>query len=107
MSVAFQKAALDDVASISEYIRRYSEVAARSVVRRIRAAARRLSRFPFAGRIGEAGTRELVVTRLPYIIIYRVLDASDPPFVEIVGVFHAARDRSGGEAAAEMRKRLR
>jgi hypothetical protein len=36
-----------------------------------------------------------------------VLEQPEPPFVEIVAVFHAARDRVKGEAANEVRRRLR
>jgi toxin ParE1/3/4 len=50
--------------------------------------------FPYSGRQGSVeGTYELVVSRLPYIAVYRVTDS-----VEIVAVFHAAQDRDGEKA---------
>ena len=63
--------------------------AATDVRRRIRTAVLRLVDFPQSGRAGQlAGTRELVVPGLPYIVVYRVgRDA-----VEILRVFHAARN---------------
>ncbi len=44
----------------------------------------------------EAGTRELVVTGLPHIVVYRILEDRTPAFVEIIGVFHAAQNRRKG-----------
>jgi plasmid stabilization system protein ParE len=43
------------------------------------------------GRLGrEPGTRELVVTRLPYVVVYAVRDDT----VWIVRVLHTARERA-------------
>jgi toxin ParE1/3/4 len=50
-------------------------------------AADQLARFPNAGRAGLViGTRELVVTGLPYIIVYRVIGDN----VEILRIHHAS-----------------
>ena len=53
----------------------------------------RLAHFPRSGRNGGTpNTREIVVPKLPYIIVYRIkLDCA-----EIVAVFHAAEDRPRG-----------
>jgi len=46
--------------------------------------------FPESGRPGNAPpTREIVVPGLPYIVVYAVAGTD----VEIIAVFHAARDR--------------
>ena len=46
--------------------------------------------MPFRGRLGrEEGTRELVISRLPYIVIYRVKDDA----VEILYIYHGAQHR--------------
>jgi toxin ParE1/3/4 len=67
--------------------------AARRVVRAIRDATIRLGEFPDSGRSGTvAGTRELVVPNLPYLIIYRVTGTD----VEIIRVFHTATDWQAG-----------
>jgi toxin ParE1/3/4 len=67
--------------------------AAAAVRRRIRAAVLRLSEFPESGRTGQvAGTRELVVPGMPYLVVYRIGKES----VEILRVFHTAQERSGG-----------
>jgi plasmid stabilization system protein ParE len=65
--------------------------AARRVRHRIHATVTHLSRFPESGRAGEvAGTRELVVPGLPYLIVYRVRGER----VEILRVFHTAMQRT-------------
>jgi plasmid stabilization system protein ParE len=44
--------------------------------------------MPFAGRIGRVdGTREAVIPRSPYIVVYQVSAQA----VEIVGIWHGAR----------------
>jgi toxin ParE1/3/4 len=51
----------------------------------IEAAVSRLSDFPESGRIGRvAGTRELVVTGTPYVVVYSVL----PDAVLILCILH-------------------
>ena len=67
--------------------------AAAAVRRRIRAAVLRLTDFPESGRKGHiAGTRELVVPGLPYLVVYRVGQES----VDILRVFHTAQEPPGG-----------
>jgi toxin ParE1/3/4 len=98
MRVVFSKASISDLEGISEYISRDSPGAARRVVQRIRRSVRRLSRFPRSARLGsEPGTRELVATGLPFIVVYRIVEESARPFVEVIAVLHAARDRAGDE----------
>jgi plasmid stabilization system protein ParE len=49
---------------------------------------RLLKSFPYVGRPGsKAHTRELVLTRLPYIVVYRVTEE----YVEVLSIRHAAR----------------
>jgi toxin ParE1/3/4 len=51
---------------------------------------RSLKASPHRGRIGrEEGTRELVFTRLPYIVAYRIKEQT----VEVLHIFHGAQDR--------------
>jgi ParE toxin of type II toxin-antitoxin system, parDE len=55
---------------------------------RIREQVETLSRFPHSGRLGRIeGTRELVISRTPYIVAYRI--AGDT--VRILRVLHGAR----------------
>lgn len=56
----------------------------------IRRDAEHLRHHPLFGRTGRIdGTRELVVSRFPYIIAYRLPDADT---VEILAIIHDARD---------------
>jgi toxin ParE1/3/4 len=52
-------------------------------------SAARLGGHPRLGRRGRiGGTRELVVPRLPFIIVYRVLEQN----VEVLRIIHGRRD---------------
>ena len=54
----------------------------------IRGAIARLAMHPEMGRAGRiAGTRELVIPRLPYVAAYRISDG----VVDALTIFHAAR----------------
>lgn len=58
------------------------------VLKRIYDATSRLSRFPYRGRVGKkAGTRELVMPSLPYIIVYRL----GTEVVYITRILHGAQ----------------
>ena len=64
--------------------------AAARVFVRIRDATQHLERFPGRGRPGHVpGTRELVVTGLPYLLVYR--ETGDA--VEVLRVLHTKMDR--------------
>ncbi len=71
------------------FLARRNPDAARRVFQRIVLTTRRLSDFPASGRQGHVpDTRELVVSGLPYVIVYKVRANA----VEILRVFHTARD---------------
>ncbi len=66
--------------------------AARRVVRAIRSSTGRLREFPESGRLGTvAGTREIIVADLPYVVLYRVTESQ----IEVLRVFHTATDWLG------------
>ena len=77
-----------------EHIRRHieednSEAAIRTV-RAIFEHIKKLSAFPNHGRIGrKEGTRELVLSPLPYFVAYRVHDST----VEILYIRHGAQQQ--------------
>ncbi len=90
MRIRYTRAALDDFSEIHTYIAEDNPAAARGVVGSLRDAVEMLADFPEIGRLGNVtGTREFVVPRLPYIIVYQISDRE----VRILNVFHGARDR--------------
>jgi toxin ParE1/3/4 len=71
-----------------EHILADNPAAALSVHAAIRRAVERLATYPEIGRIGRvAGTRELVIPRLPYVVVYRVRETR----VQILRLLHTAR----------------
>jgi addiction module RelE/StbE family toxin len=91
MAVVFDRRALADIEAIFDWIAKDSPSIARSVVERLLSSIDVLAEYPEIGRAGsEAGTREWIVPKLPYIVVYEVDPDSD---VVIVAVFHGAQER--------------
>lgn len=85
--VVWTKDALKDLDEIGAYIAIDNPDAAAKAIIRIGEAAAGLSFFPRIGRDGRVqGTRELVISDTPYILIYRVRDR-----VEILRIRHGAQ----------------
>jgi toxin ParE1/3/4 len=92
MTLRFSARARAHLNAIQEYISERNPSAAPRVGERIRESAELLQLFPYAGRVGRSpNTREWVVQGYPYILVYEV-DASEPPNVTVLGVFHHAQD---------------
>ena len=88
MKVIWSAASVRHLQEIVEYLQGESAVRTISNRRRILAAVKRLAQAPNIGREGRIeGTREVVVPRSPYIVVYR-LSAQQ---VEILGIWHGAR----------------
>lgn len=89
MRVVWTSPALGHLEAIQDYIARDSPIAAyRLAFDLTERTNRSLAQNPMMGRIGRAkGTREFVVSGVPYIIVYRVTDQ-----VEILAVVHTARE---------------
>ena len=91
MKLSFDDRALGDLEGIYHWIARDSPRSAKAVVDRIVASTELLASFPYMGRTGrDEGTREWVVPRLPYIVVYEVHEASNE--VIVVAVFHGSQD---------------
>jgi toxin ParE1/3/4 len=74
MKVVWSERAQQDVHEAFAFISQDKPAALR-VVERLTEAGNHLAMMPFKGRTGTApGTRELVVARLPYILVYEVDD---------------------------------
>jgi addiction module RelE/StbE family toxin len=90
MPVAYSPEALADLAAIRAYIGDRNPAAASRIAVQLVAACDRLEHLPERGRPGAApGTRE-IATIWPYVIVYRIT----PDTVQIMRVWHGARDRS-------------
>jgi toxin ParE1/3/4 len=90
MRVRWTRLALADLRGIRTYIAADNPRSADAMVERLRAAAEMLMQFPLAGRAGDVlGTRELVVARTSYILVYRIERSG----VSIARVLHGAQDR--------------
>jgi len=88
MKVRWSPEAATDLTSITQYIRRENAAAALRVARIIYRSAAELDKFPLRGRPGRVnGTRELVISPLPYIVVYRISEN----FIEIAKVLHGAQ----------------
>ncbi len=93
MKVVFQDHALADLERIHNWIAQDSSANAGSVIGRILDSIENtLAPHPFMGRMGhKPGTREWVVTGLPYLVIYKVDTARQALFVR--AVYHGAQRR--------------
>ena len=88
MRLIWTRRATLDLAEIRSYIAPDNPRAASRLAARIREAAARLSDYPNLGRPGqEPGTRELVIARTRYIVVYTVQEES----VTVLTVVHSAR----------------
>jgi toxin ParE1/3/4 len=87
MNVVWHRKAEVDLSDIADYIAEDNPRAALRVFDRVVAAAGQLATFPNLGREGRVtGTRELVVSGLSYIVVYRLSQEE----VHIVGVQHTS-----------------
>jgi len=89
MLVRWTDSAAGDLTQICDYIEQHnSATIARRVALSIHERIGTLATFPEAGRIGRRhGTRELVLTGLPYLAVYRVRGSA----VEILRILHGAQ----------------
>jgi len=73
---------------IQDYIAQDNPRAAWDVAQKIQRSVQRLVAYPHLGRVGRvAGTYELVLSGIPYIVPYRIQDDE----IQILTVFHASR----------------
>ena len=89
--VYFSPEAESDLADVWSYVAQWDEDAADRLIDRIRSLRTRLSDHPLSGRNRDelaAGIRSVLVR--PYIVYYRVGDDG----VEVIRVFHGARDQA-------------
>lgn len=79
--------ALKDISKIFDYIAQEDEDAAGRVAKKIYDVCKELDKHPQVGRKGKVSdTRELVIHKFPYIVIYRYPEGTK---VEVLRVLHA------------------
>jgi addiction module RelE/StbE family toxin len=82
-------AAADDLDGIAAYLKLHHPEYATATFQRIYNKAKRLKQFPKSGREGRIeGTRELVLSPLPYLLIYSVTTET----VNVLRILHTSRD---------------
>jgi toxin ParE1/3/4 len=92
MKVRYGHRAQAHLSSINAYLSSRNPTAARRVIARIRDTADNLASSPEMGRRGSVtGTREMVVRRLPYVIVYEVRRENNE--LVILAVLHGAQRR--------------
>ena len=80
---------MEDLRGLRRYIAQRDPGSAAVVVARVRATCQTLEQFPLRGRAADTGgTREVVVPRTPYLVVYRISN----DVVEIVRIRHGAQD---------------
>lgn len=89
MPIVWTRSARRDVNGIWDYLELRDPDAAELAESHILKAVEGLSQFPKRGRPGRAaGTRELVISGLPYVVVYWVEEAR----IVILRVLHGAQD---------------
>ena len=93
MRVVWAKPATDDIVRIKEYLTDRSPTNAKKVLRLVTDAVKVLGDQPYIGRPGHvADTRELVISGLPYVVVYGVIETKSPPEIAIYHVYHGAQN---------------
>jgi toxin ParE1/3/4 len=89
MRIRWTPASADDLQNISDYLHQKQPQFAQPTIGRLYAEIRQLSHFPSRGRPGrELGTRELILTGLPYVVVFRSTDQ----VVEILRIYHGSQN---------------
>jgi plasmid stabilization system protein ParE len=94
MRLRWTDPAQTDLLAILDHIARDDPAAAERVRRRLLSAVAALTLQPRRGRPGRvAGTRELVIPRLPYIAVYRIFEAASSTAgeIQVLRLLHGAR----------------
>ena len=89
MNVRWTETASNQIENVFEHIASDNIDAAVRIVERILAATERAAQLPFSARAGKhSGTRELIVSGTPYIVIYRIREEG----IQILRVVHGAQN---------------
>jgi plasmid stabilization system protein ParE len=95
--VVWARGASDDFKEIIGYLAERSPASARRVAAAVLDTVKALGAFA-TGRVGRvAGTYEIVVSRLPYIIAYAIDREPTPEQIVVLRIIHGARDWREGD----------
>jgi toxin ParE1/3/4 len=88
MRLVWTATAVTDLEQISDYVFEKNPELAATTIRHILESASELKLFPRRDRPGcKEGMREIVLTQLPYLVVYEVVDQS----IRVLRVLHGAR----------------
>ena len=88
MELRWTEEAAADLEHITDYLFQNAPERAAELVRGIYSAPAALLTFPYRGRAGrKEGTRELVLSSLPYIVVYQITGE----VIHIVRILHGAQ----------------
>ncbi len=88
MLIRWTEDAADDLERIADYLLIHAPDQAPALVRAVYKAPSSLLTFPHRGRVGKReGTRELVLSPLPYILVYKVINDT----IFVVRILHGAQ----------------
>ena len=88
MKIKWLRKSINNLEKIAQYIQQDNPSASLQIVAKIQTSVNQLSEFPFMGRKGRIeGTRELIISNSPYIVIYRVQSNR----VEILRILHSSQ----------------
>jgi addiction module toxin, RelE/StbE family len=92
MLIDWAESALLDLEDIFTYFVSINDTdTGKAIVSALIKSVTRLENFPHSGKKGKiSGTRELIVTHLPYIIVYH---QPNDALIEVISVVHTARLR--------------
>jgi addiction module RelE/StbE family toxin len=92
MKVRWTEPAVNQLHHIFAYIASDNARAAYRTVGRIRETILRMARMPHGGRVGRiAGTREVSVPGISYLVAYRIVDQIVDPSVHVLAIFHGSQ----------------
>jgi toxin ParE1/3/4 len=90
LKLKYTSAALFDIRRIHEHVCAETPTAAEHVRCSILKSIETLLSFPFLGKAGRRrGTREKIIPRLPFLIVYRIDEAA----LVILRIYHGAQQR--------------
>jgi addiction module RelE/StbE family toxin len=88
MQVKWLRRALRNLEQARNYVFQDNPTAAQELILKIQNAANQLQNYPFMGKNGRVeGTKELIISNSPYILIYRIKEES----VEVLRILHASK----------------